>query len=176
MAFGAEKGKQLELNIPEKEEGMASFGNIKSEGRVKKEKNQLKTLDGFVMSKKLNQIDIIKIDVEGFELFILEGAKETLKKFKPELLVEYSKTYQCGYSPIKIVKLMNKLGYSCYVLSKEDFFFYHKKGSNFKLGIKKSLVNFSKLSTLLLKHSKLSNYIRNLSRWVFQNAWFENFR
>ncbi len=161
LALGAERGKMLELKVPEKNEGLASFGQMDAKGVVKKEQNRLETLDGFVGSKKLKKIDMIKIDVEGFEQFVLEGAKEVLQKFKPELLVEYPKTYQCGYSPTKIIRSMNELGYSCFVLSEEDLYFYHKKRSNLKLGSKKILLNFFKVSAMLLKHSQVMNYFRN---------------
>ncbi len=36
----------------------------------------------------LQKIDLIKIDVEGFEYQVLEGAKSTLLKFKPDLFIE----------------------------------------------------------------------------------------
>lgn len=39
-------------------------------------------------SLKSPRVDFIKIDVEGMELEVLEGAKETIQKFKPQLLIE----------------------------------------------------------------------------------------
>ena len=38
--------------------------------------------------KFINRIGFIKIDVEGHELKIIDGAKETIKKHKPNLLIE----------------------------------------------------------------------------------------
>jgi FkbM family methyltransferase len=38
--------------------------------------------------KDINQIDFIKIDVEGWERHVLEGAFELIEKFKPYLLIE----------------------------------------------------------------------------------------
>ena len=37
-------------------------------------------------------IDLIKIDVEGFEFEVLKGAIDTIKKDKPNLIIEYSNT------------------------------------------------------------------------------------
>jgi len=37
---------------------------------------------------KLNPIDLIKIDIEGFEIFALRGMKETILKYKPILIIE----------------------------------------------------------------------------------------
>jgi len=44
------------------------------------------SLDEFVSKKDLS-VGLIKIHVEGFELEVLKGAKETIKKFKPVLLI-----------------------------------------------------------------------------------------
>lgn len=48
------------------------------------------TLDQFVEKHNLDKIDLIKLDVDGNEIDILKGAKETFKKFQPILLVELS--------------------------------------------------------------------------------------
>lgn len=48
------------------------------------------SLDEFVFEKQFAKIDFIKIDVEGFEIQVLEGAKETLQTFRPILIFEYS--------------------------------------------------------------------------------------
>lgn len=50
------------------------------------EQIQIDTLDNFVMENNLN-VGLIKIDTEGMELDILKGSIETIKKFKPALLL-----------------------------------------------------------------------------------------
>jgi FkbM family methyltransferase len=46
------------------------------------------TLDIFVSSLPVTTIDVIKIDVEGFEMNVLKGAEATLRKYKPILYIE----------------------------------------------------------------------------------------
>lgn len=55
----------------------------------------------------------IKIDTEGGEKFVLHGAKQTLKKYHPFVIVEYSaeNTGQYGYVPSDIVRILEGLGY-----------------------------------------------------------------
>lgn len=62
-----------------------------------KEENEEKTviqkvkvvkLDDFAPIQNLKKLDFIKIDVEGNEMKTLRGAKETILKFKPTLMVE----------------------------------------------------------------------------------------
>jgi hypothetical protein len=48
------------------------------------------TLDRFVSDAGLDRIDLIKVDVEGFELHMLRGAEAVIKQFRPRLFVELS--------------------------------------------------------------------------------------
>lgn len=48
------------------------------------------TLDLFSEQEKWTRLDAAKIDVEGAELDVLRGAKETLKRLRPRLLVEFN--------------------------------------------------------------------------------------
>jgi FkbM family methyltransferase len=45
------------------------------------------TIDAYCQSKNIKP-SLIKIDVEGFEFNVLNGARNTLKKFRPSILVE----------------------------------------------------------------------------------------
>ena len=46
------------------------------------------TVDAAVADARLARVDVIKIDVEGFEEAVLRGAAETLGRFKPALFLE----------------------------------------------------------------------------------------
>ena len=45
-------------------------------------------LDDFVAANKLSKVNLIKIDVEGFEFNVLKGAVSTLKLMRPVLFIE----------------------------------------------------------------------------------------
>lgn len=53
---------------------------------------------------KLSHCDLIMLDVEGYEIFILRGAEETIAKFKPVVVVEDTN--------MNIEELLKKYGYT----------------------------------------------------------------
>ncbi len=65
----------------------------------------LKTID----SLALERVDFIKIDVEGMEEVVLDGAKGTIEKLKPILFVEILKS-----NPDAIHKNLSSLGYTIF--------------------------------------------------------------
>lgn len=71
------------------------------------------TLDEFVKEKRLDKIDFVKVDIEGFEMNFLQGAKETIKQFKPKLFFEIDekKLIQQKTSPEELMEEIRFLGY-----------------------------------------------------------------
>jgi FkbM family methyltransferase len=47
--------------------------------------------DLYISKLKLRRIDLIKIDVEGFEKYVLLGLRDTLEKYRPFVVMEYSR-------------------------------------------------------------------------------------
>jgi hypothetical protein len=43
------------------------------------------TVDAFVRDRGLDRVDFIKLDVEGAERHVLDGAAETLRRFRPKV-------------------------------------------------------------------------------------------
>jgi len=61
-------------------------------GRVDKNKSQtiqITSIDREVEGMDL-PVSLIKIDVEGFELHVIKGAKETLRRYRPSVLCEFN--------------------------------------------------------------------------------------
>lgn len=56
--------------------------------KTTKEEVRAISVDSFVSDKELGNIDFIRCDTEGSEMLILNGARKTLEKTKPNLLIE----------------------------------------------------------------------------------------
>ena len=76
-----------------------------------------------VLNDRASQIELMKIDVEGHEFSVLQGAKKTLEKHKPTILFE-----EAGVSggSSKVIDLLRDHGYGFFVLE-ENFDFGQNK-------------------------------------------------
>jgi FkbM family methyltransferase len=83
FALGNETKTVEIFNEKENRGGASILNHINSEGI----KIDVKRLDELNIKEKINTI---KIDVEGFEFEVLKGAEKTIKKDKPNLIIEYS--------------------------------------------------------------------------------------
>ena len=79
-----------------------------------------KTLDSFVAEHAVDNIDIIKMDVQGAEVFILEGGRKTLRDFSPDMFVEVSPIdlSYAGKNSKDLISSLSLLGYHSYEFCK----------------------------------------------------------
>lgn len=89
---------------------------------------QIKTLDGLMHELGLNSLDLLKIDTEGYELPILKGGIETIRRFRPYIVGEAHPTHSDSGS--KIAEFLSEIGYECQVESrtKDAEMFYADPG------------------------------------------------
>jgi hypothetical protein len=78
---------------------------LERQGTVDVQKIPLTTIDHLVKELNLDRVDYIKMDIEGSEPRALEGAQETLKKFKPRISVT---TYHEPDHPKLIPEIIKK--------------------------------------------------------------------
>jgi FkbM family methyltransferase len=69
---------------------------------------EMRTLDSF----EFEDVDFIKLDCEGYELFALRGGEQTIKQWKPTIIVEQKpgKGSQFGLGDTDAVKLLRSWG------------------------------------------------------------------
>jgi len=73
----------------------------------------LTTLDAFVVEQGIERLDALKLDVEGAETRVLAGGRESLRRFRPVMLVELNPPCleRAGSSEPELLGALSDLGY-----------------------------------------------------------------
>lgn len=79
------------------------------------------TLDAFMERSGMDRLDVVKIDVEGYEIRVLRGAQSTLSRFKPDLLIEFDapRLRREGATVSNLAGELHALGYDLYQARRE---------------------------------------------------------
>ena len=123
LALGAECGVAT-LNVPVKRSGSYGFGLSHlgaPENRwpaIAQELVGLTTIDTVAAALALDRLDLIKADIEGWELSLLRGAEDTLRRFRPCLLIELSQAHlaRAGDTLDAAFAFLAGLGYAAFEL------------------------------------------------------------
>ena len=111
MALGNESKEKILIVPYSRNMGGAYLTSTNSsDGGTKVAMNML---DSFVMENQISKIDLIKIDVEGFEFNVLNGAKESIKKYKPILFIEIDDNLlqRQGITVKELIEFISTFGY-----------------------------------------------------------------
>jgi FkbM family methyltransferase len=83
--------------------------------QVKKEEFIVKVPARTIDSYNFEDVDAIKIDVEGSELYVIEGAKDTIDRCRPSVQVEIvpKQCQQYGYDPQALYDFFAQRDYVC---------------------------------------------------------------
>ena len=75
-------------------------------------------LDDYVREKSIGRVDIIKIDIEGAELKALEGARETIARFRPLVFMELDldNLGRAERSPEEVLQYWKSLNYEVSII------------------------------------------------------------
>jgi FkbM family methyltransferase len=94
-------------------------------------KQPFTTVDDFCSSEKIDRLDCIKIDVDSYDLEVLEGSISTLRQFNPYIVVELNHALaKRNRSNSEAFEFLAKQGYEqALVLEHENFVL--KKGISF---------------------------------------------
>lgn len=91
------------------------------------------TLDGYINSREIGQIDFVKIDVEGAELLVLQGMESILRRSRPPtLLVEIFApwTANFNYTPRDLLEFLHQFGYVFYYIGKDGLILVRSDGTD----------------------------------------------
>lgn len=116
FALGNKK-EELVLTIPDNGYNNNEHGSIvRHQSGIRQYSVSVKTLDGF----EFKEVDLIKIDVEGMELQVLEGAIHTIMKWRPVVLFENKRS---RYNK-KLVDFFNEISYNIKIYKSDTVAYY----------------------------------------------------
>jgi FkbM family methyltransferase len=118
--LGAENSKMSELFVPRftGSAGGSLKNNHPEEGEPGSFSIKVRVLDE-ILAHSTDVIDLIKIDVEGYEKFVLAGCMSTISKHKPTIVIELLRKWMAPFntSPQEVLVDLKSLGYRCYGIS-----------------------------------------------------------
>lgn len=88
---------------------LADQANI-GESRVRRDaagQVAMDTLDNVLATAHARNVSLVKIDVEGFEREVLQGAQDTLRNEKPTLVIE------CNLEQYELKEMLDAIPYAC---------------------------------------------------------------
>lgn len=113
VLVGAENKNQVDFYELDDDTGMNSVVPIQKTGNFQAvQKNQV-TLDTFCEAHQLKP-EVIKIDVEGYEIDVLKGAQNILQRYPIELYLSVHPAHlkKLGYELTDLTNLIDFLGYT----------------------------------------------------------------
>ena len=111
-----------------------------------------KSVDQLVDEYKLGRLDVIKIDVEGAELDVLQGATETLNRFSPLVLMEFNSYALMHYREIPPRRALEQI----FEVFDEIFFFKGRTGKITRLD------NTEESREAFLHHNLFNGFVDDL--------------
>lgn len=137
------KEEKLKIFLTSEDAGLSSLVN--SENSTREENIDVSTLNKEL--KDLTSLDLIKIDVEGYEYEVLLGGNEIIAKFLPTIIFEYTAdVYEKAYSGKSLdilryfinlnYKMMTEIDGKTVTINKEDIYIFAKIESE-----RKSILN-----------------------------------
>ncbi len=77
------------------------------------EQISLRTFDDVVHELSIERIDFVKVDIDGHEPFFLRGAENTLRRFRPPMVIEFAQSslYLSNWDVRRLAERLRSLGY-----------------------------------------------------------------
>lgn len=89
------------------------------------------TIDDVVSALRLGSVDLVKIDVEGFEYNVLKGMTKTISAFHPVIFCEIYKGMGSNQVPDETVRFLLDRDYRAFVMHDGEMIEYQQHDDNF---------------------------------------------
>jgi FkbM family methyltransferase len=99
---------KMSMNVPDPSNRGCNYLSASGNTEV-----DVTTLDAFCAKEELTRVDFIKVDVEGCEVALLNGAEKTIRRFRPVLMIEVNPgtLQRSGHRAIDLIQAIGRHGY-----------------------------------------------------------------
>ena len=113
-ALGEQTGRAELYKMYDNNPGANRILSNKPGQNIASETIEISVLDDFYKKGTIQKVDLLKIDVEGFEPFVLRGAREIIQRFRPVLFIELAEVNlrQQGYTARQLIELVESFHYN----------------------------------------------------------------
>lgn len=126
-AVGKEKGKlKFYLGNESQQTGWGGFSNNDGSGLIEVD---VDTLDNYTLKNNINKVDVLKIDTEGADTWVLYGAERLLKEKKIRHIFfehNFPRMELLNISPKEAKEFLERFDYVVEEHSETDFYAYPK--------------------------------------------------
>jgi FkbM family methyltransferase len=122
----SERRGTLDLNLTSAHTGTATLADV--EGAVKRIAVDVEVGDDVLAARDSRPVDLVKIDVEGFELHVLKGLHRTLANDRPFVITELieEQLAKAGTSVREVSELLFGNGYEAFGIGSARQFLRHE--------------------------------------------------
>jgi FkbM family methyltransferase len=84
------------------------------------------TIDAYVEEHHIQKVGLMKVDVEGYELHVLRGARKTIQRDRPQIICELIPAYlaRSGATLDEVMREISGMGYGVHPISDADYLLY----------------------------------------------------
>ena len=126
LAMSNKSSETIDIDLPDYSMpnnfgGLELMNSLRSDNQYMT-KNATEAVETVCIDDFDEQVDFIKMDIEGMEHLALEGGKKTIAKYRPICFVEM---WKCDIDAVK--KFFKKLNYIAYQYKLDDWIFFPKE-------------------------------------------------
>jgi FkbM family methyltransferase len=120
-AVGSEAGEMSLYRVPG-HPALASLSSTNARASTDRIPVEMETLDALLAALEIGHVDLMKVDTQGAELEVLEGAREMIERDRPLLFVEYWPAGLRGmnHDPPELLARLEAWGYALSLVENPD--------------------------------------------------------
>lgn len=131
LNFGIGNSTELMEFYEAEDNAFSSFKDTKRKQIIKLSKVLCIKIDEFINLFKINRIDFIKIDVEGFEQEVIEGMTNVLKNIRPVIFCEIYQGINSNMNPLSTINTIKNYNYDAYVIKQNELLIFEEHSDNY---------------------------------------------